>query len=69
METKGSEKSNPDSLKRAMEAIAEMLMSATALIRRAIGKYPLLKMTVLAAIALIALHFFSVITIPFAPFY
>ena len=43
METKGSEKSNPDSLKRAMEAIAEMLMSATALIRRAIGKQPLLK--------------------------
>jgi len=69
METKGSEKSNPDSLKQAMEAVAEMLRSATALICRAIGKQPILKMTMLAAIALIALHFFSVITIPFAPFY
>lgn len=68
MDTNGSEKSNPDSLKQAKEAVTETVKSATAPIRHTIGKHLLLKMLVLAVIALIALHFLSVITIPFSPF-
>jgi hypothetical protein len=68
MDANGSEKSPPDSLKQTREAVTETLKSATAPIRSTIGKHLLLKMLVLAVIALIMLHFLSVITIPFAPF-
>lgn len=68
MDTDGSEKSNPDKIKQAGVAVTETLKSATAPIHRTIGKHLLLKMLVFAVIALIVLHFLSVITIPFYPF-
>ena len=68
MDTDGSKKTNPDSLKQAKEAVTERVKSAIVPIHRTIGKHLLLKMLVLAVIALIALHFLSVITIPFPPF-
>ena len=68
MDANGSEKSNPDKIKQAGVAVTETLKSATTQVRRSISKFLSLKMLVLAVIALIVLHFLSVITIPFAPF-